>query len=154
IVITTGVGGDKRPWLTFEDDGVGLTEADIHRFLATIGESSKRGPGAREDFLGQFGIGLLSCFVVADEIVAAARPARWLDEKTRVFRGRADGTHDVAASPTSRAPGTTVLLRAKPGSEKLFAPNEIERLALHFGALLPYPISIRRDGSQSLKRIN
>ena len=59
------------PTLVFMDNGVGLTEDEIHRFLATIGESSKRGEhwDRPTDFLGQFGIGLLSCFVVSDEIV-------------------------------------------------------------------------------------
>jgi len=58
------------------DSGIGLTEDEVHRFLATIGRSSKRGVlggGAesvlelgRGDFLGRFGIGLLACFVVAE----------------------------------------------------------------------------------------
>src|SRR5262245_35171576 len=29
--------------LLFQDDGIGLTEKEIHQFLATIGQSSKRG---------------------------------------------------------------------------------------------------------------
>lgn len=62
-----------------EDDGVGLTEADVHTFLATIGRSSKRAEMVAEqrgDFIGQFGIGLLSCFLVADEIHVLSRSMR------------------------------------------------------------------------------
>src|SRR6185369_16210001 len=46
------------PTLVFEDNGIGLTEDEVHRFLATIGSSSKRGElaGLRGDFIGQFGI--------------------------------------------------------------------------------------------------
>ena len=36
-------GASVPPTLTCEDDGVGLTEEEVHQFLATIGESSKRG---------------------------------------------------------------------------------------------------------------
>ena len=56
--------------LSITDSGVGLTEADAHQFLATIGNSSKRDDlaGARREFLGQFGIGLLACFTVANQI--------------------------------------------------------------------------------------
>src|SRR6476469_2577603 len=45
--------------LRITDHGIGLTEADVHRVLATIGHSSKRDDieGARREFLGQFGIG-------------------------------------------------------------------------------------------------
>src|SRR5262245_15867914 len=32
----------KAPTLVFADNGIGLTEEEIHTFLATIGESSKR----------------------------------------------------------------------------------------------------------------
>ncbi|MFG1885060.1 ATP-binding protein [Micromonospora sp. NPDC049102] len=50
--------------LRVEDTGIGLTEAQVHELLATIGRSSKRDDlgFARHEFLGQFGIGLLSCF--------------------------------------------------------------------------------------------
>lgn len=63
------VDGSGRPTLIFQDNGIGLTEVEIHRFLATIGESSKRDDlgAAREEFIGQFGIGLLWCFMVADD---------------------------------------------------------------------------------------
>ena len=47
-----------------------LTPDDVHTFLATIGRSSKRADRLAEqrgDYIGQFGIGLLSCFLVADE---------------------------------------------------------------------------------------
>jgi molecular chaperone HtpG len=61
--------GDGLPRIVFEDDGIGLTEAEIHQFLATLGESSKRRVGDRDraiesDLIGQFGIGLLACFLV------------------------------------------------------------------------------------------
>jgi molecular chaperone HtpG len=42
--------------LRVEDSGIGLTEADVHSLLATIGRSSKRDNGlesARSDFLSK-----------------------------------------------------------------------------------------------------
>src|SRR5438270_3971908 len=33
--------GQKPPTLIVTDNGIGLTEAEVHQFLATIGESSK-----------------------------------------------------------------------------------------------------------------
>ena len=43
-----------------------------------IGSTSQRDDfaAARKDFLGQFGIGLLSCFLVADEIEVVSRSVR------------------------------------------------------------------------------
>ena len=49
--------------LVFTDNGLGLSEAEIHQFLAIIGESSKRNledGRIQTDYIGRFGIGLLS----------------------------------------------------------------------------------------------
>ena len=62
--------GDR---LIFQDNGVGLTQEDVHQFLSVIGQSSKRGELADKDLIGKFGIGLLSCLVVSEAIVVESR---------------------------------------------------------------------------------
>ena len=59
----------------FRDNGIGLKEEEVHRFLTIIGESSKRDTPDADDFIGRFGIGLLSCFVVTNEILVESRSA-------------------------------------------------------------------------------
>ena len=54
--------------MVFQDNGIGLKEEEVYRFLTVIGESSKRDTPDADDFIGRFGIGLLSCFVVTNEI--------------------------------------------------------------------------------------
>ena len=105
IQIRTGANGR----LEVEDSGVGLTEADVHTFLATIGRSSKRAEdggldlsAARQDFIGQFGIGLLACFVVADEITVVSRSARDRGAPAVEWRGRSDGTYQIRALPAEQ----------------------------------------------------
>ena len=79
----------------------------MHELLATIGRSSKRDElgFARHEFLGQFGIGLLSCFLVADEIRVLTRRG---GAPTVLWTGYADGRYDGrpgrASSAPSRAP--------------------------------------------------
>ncbi|MDC0713929.1 HSP90 family protein [Stigmatella sp. ncwal1] len=136
------------PTLLFSDDGIGLTEDEIHRFLATIGESSKREVLAerRGDFIGQFGIGLLSCFMVCDEVLVVTRSARG-GTHTMEWRGRHDGTYTVRPSehPLER-PGTQVFLVARPDAVGLFTPQRVRELALHYGGLLPFPIHLTAGG--------
>lgn len=133
----------KPPTLEMIDNGIGLTEDEIHRFLATVGETSKRGADGRRsgDFIGQFGIGLLSCFVVSDEIVVVTRSARG-DHPAVEWRGRADGTYSVRTLDADIAAGTQVYLSCRPGKEELFRTEAIQDLALHYGVLLPYPIRV------------
>ena len=89
--------------LHVDDSGIGLDEDGIRAVLATIGASTKRDALglARESFLGQFGIGLLSCFLVTDEIRVTTRRAG--TDETWLWVGRDDGTYSVAPSPQPRA---------------------------------------------------
>ena len=66
----------RQARLVFSDNGIGLTREEIHTFLSVIGQSSKRGEMRRGSFIGQFGIGLLSCFLVVDEILVKSRSVR------------------------------------------------------------------------------
>lgn len=128
-------------FLLFRDNGIGLTEDEIHLFLATIGETSKRDGWSLQptDFLGQFGIGLLTCFVVSDEIVVVTRSAKD-SSKTIEWRGRADGTYSLKAREEDIEPGTEVRLHCKSGREDYFVAQTVYRLARHYGGLLPFPI--------------
>jgi len=60
------------------DTGIGLTPEQAAGLLSTVGASSKRDELglARGDYLGQFGIGLLSCFMVSPEIIVTSRSAQ------------------------------------------------------------------------------
>ncbi|WP_372349499.1 HSP90 family protein [Streptomyces sp. KL116D] len=129
-----------------EDDGVGLTEADVHTFLATIGRSSKRAERIAEqraDFIGQFGIGLLSCFLVADEIHVVSRSARTPGAPAVEWRGRGDGSYTVRALPASARPrpGTTVTLTPRADAAEWTRPAQVHALARHFGSLLRHPVT-------------
>lgn len=128
--------------LRVHDTGCGLTEEQVHQLLATIGASGKRDVlgFARREFLGQFGIGLLSCFVVADRIVletstGTAPPVRWT--------GYADGRYTVEPLPeVGRQPGTTVTLVPRPGAEEWLRSARVVELARLFGSLLPVRVRV------------
>ncbi len=127
--------------LRITDTGIGLSEAQVHELLATIGRSSKRdelGYG-RRDFLGQFGIGLLSAFLVADETRVVTRSASGAPAVS--WTGRADGTY--AVGPGERdAIGTTVTLTARRGAEQWFVPETVADLATLYGSMLPFEITV------------
>ncbi|MGH1552959.1 hypothetical protein ACRAWF_15845 [Streptomyces sp. L7] len=117
----------------------GLTEADVHNLLATIGRSSKRADGlqeARSEFLGQFGIGLLACFVVAERIRVVSRSARTPDappvEWTATGR-RLVPPCGPCPPPSIPNPGTTVHLVARAGAGEWLTKERVLALARDFG---------------------
>lgn len=133
--------------LVMTDDGIGLTRDEAETFLATIGRSSKREAVAalREDFLGQFGIGLLACFMVADEIVVVSRSAR--GGPAVEWRGRPDGTYSVRDLDTPLAAGTRVYLRARPDAADWFVADSIRGLLDTFGRHLPVRATLTVNGT-------
>lgn len=136
--------------LILQDDGAGLSEEGIHRFLAVIGQSSKTelvNGKIPEDYIGRFGIGLLSCFMVSDSIVVHTRPAQ--GGPAHVWTGRPDGTYTLERLEECPV-GTTIILTAKPGMERYFQAKKIEELVRYYGLALPVPIYL----NGSTKRIN
>jgi molecular chaperone HtpG len=144
---------DGTPLLIFSDNGVGLTEAEVHQFLATIGKSSKRevgGPGS-SDFIGQFGIGLLSCFVVSSELHLLSRSAK--GGGIVEFKGSPEGNYGVRNVPESELAsmfqrplevGSRVILRAKPEMKDYFDFQFLLERGRRYGGLLPFPIHLEQ----------
>lgn len=116
-----------------DDDGVGLDEERIALCLAKIGYSSKTGD---DGLLGRFGIGLLSGFLVAKELVVDTRRA---GSPSFVWRATADGRWTIGPG-TREAQGTTVRLSLAPGSER-YARAEVLRRALdRYVTYLPFAV--------------
>ncbi|AHI55440.1 HSP90 family protein [Listeria ivanovii] len=151
-------GKPAEKTLILEDNGIGLTEEEVHAFFATIANSSKGektfdGQEAN-DFIGRFGIGLLSCFIVSDEIVMISTSKK--NNETTEWRGKADGTYSVRKLDTeTREPGTQVYLRLRAGLEEHPECEETEYLMntlKKYGSSLESTILIEKDGYE--ERIN
>jgi molecular chaperone HtpG len=135
---TVRVRGDAAAGVVeVEDDGVGLTEERIATCFARIGYSSKTGD---DGVLGRFGIGLLSSFLVARELVAETRregaaPVR--------FRATRDGAWTT--EPGAReAPGTTVRLALDPEHRRYAERATLRALLEEHARYLPF--TVEHDG--------
>ena len=131
------------------DDGVGLTADEMVELLSTVGRSSKRDifDLPRSDYLGQFGIGLLSCFMVAERIVILSRSARggagveWV--------GNGDGTFSVREVEHELPIGTSVHLSPRFDQAELLSTASVLSLAGTFGEFLPVPVRVDLPGGGS-----
>jgi len=137
--------------LEVTDTGVGLTQAEAADVLATIGRSSKRdvelGLG-RAEFLGQFGIGLLSAFMVAESVEVVSRSAADPSAPAVRWRGFDDGRYTLETIDPAQADdeiptcGTRLRLVARRDAEHWLAPETVVMLAEEFGALLPVDVAV------------
>lgn len=126
--------------LTIRDNGIGLTLENIHTFLSVIGESSKRKDLdlSENDFIGRFGIGLLSCFIVCDEIKVVTREIN--SNKGYEWKGRNDGTYTINKIESELEVGTSVYLKAKKGYEEFFEYEYVYEILKYYGRFLPYRV--------------
>ncbi len=141
-----------RPQLCFTDTGTGLTEAEIHRFLAVIGQSSKhdlQNGAVQEDYIGRFGIGLLSCFLVSDVIRVQTRSYQ-TPEQSLEWCGNPDGTYTITPCAPLPQIGTRILLTPKSGAEAYFTPEKLSALVQYYGLPLPEPIYLVQDDRRTL----
>lgn len=138
---------DQRPEMIFEDNGIGLKEEEIHKFLAVIGESSKREAFEAKDYIGKFGIGLLSCFVVSNEIVVESKSA--VSDKAVRWVGKSDGTYKITPIEEQRPIGTKVILLPKDEFRHLFKPDAFRKNLEYYGEALPMPIYLHYENSVS-----
>lgn len=146
---------NRQARLVFADNGIGLTREEIHTFLSVIGQSSKRGEMRRGSFIGQFGIGLLSCFLVADEIVVRSRSVH--EEQAYRWLGRSDGTYQVTEEPGGceageDKPGTEVTLVLKGRMASRYSEERVLGLLKEYGFLIQVPVDF--EGAGGVRRVN
>ncbi|WP_192497025.1 HSP90 family protein [Gulosibacter chungangensis] len=136
---------ESQRLVSVRDYGIGLTEADARNLLATIGASSKRQEfaAARRDFLGQFGIGLLSCFLISDQIEVRSRSAKSPESPTMRWVGYGDGTFAVSqAEEPLDEPGTEIRLHARADEAEWASFTRVRILASQFARFLSFPITV------------
>lgn len=134
--------------VAFRDNGVGLKEEEVYRFLTVIGESSKRDTPDADDFIGRFGIGLLSCFVVTNEIKVESRSA--MGGQPVCWCGKVDGTYELTVTDEERPIGSQVLLKPKSEWLHLFEYETFKKILVNYGEVLPYPIYLHHQGEEEL----
>jgi len=146
----------ERPF-TIVDDGIGLAADEVEDLLATVGRSSKRDvlDMPNSDFLGQFGIGLLSCLMVADAIELVSRKEGRLAVH---WRGQADGTFTVTELTKEQSDavdiGTRVSLEPSPDHADMLGFEGITALVRRYAEYLPIPVLVETPagGAEQLTR--
>ncbi|MDI2027625.1 HSP90 family protein [Saccharopolyspora sp. TS4A08] len=127
------------------DNGIGLDAGEMRALLATIGASSKRADleRAQQDFLGRFGIGLLSCFLIGDAVEVISRSAKTDHAPTVRWVGSSDGTYEITEAPEAlREPGSRIIVRPRPEERAWATPRRLVRVAREFARYLDTPVDV------------
>ena len=85
---------EENRTITFKDTGIGMTKDELITNLGTIAQSGTEGfinedmsEEERKEFIGQFGVGFYSAFLVANKVEVISRsylpdaePFKWISE--------------------------------------------------------------------------
>jgi molecular chaperone HtpG len=138
--------------IRIDDNGSGLTEAEIYSYLTVIGRGYTRDlrerlasedPSLSRTLVGEFGIGFLSAFLLASEVVVDTRaadspPLRWSSVGDEQFEMQPGGREET---------GTTVQLRLKPSALFLLNEQNLIRVVREYADFLPTPIHVQGSGT-------
>ncbi len=147
--ITITADPDART-LNVEDNGVGMSQADMAEALGTIARSgtkafverleaaSKDGEGAQ--LIGQFGVGFYSAFMVAERVEVFSRPAG--SDEAACWSSDGKGAYSIAAVPLDQAParGTRVVLHLMEDAKDFAERWRIEQVVRSQSGHVPVPI--------------
>jgi molecular chaperone HtpG len=115
-LITDLTGGQGR--IVFRDNGIGMRDSDLIEFLSAIGRSGTQ--AALEDVpeaIGQFGIGFLSGFVVAERIEVRTRHWTARPEEGCLWQSHGDQDYNISPVTLDRI-GSEVTVLLKDASDR------------------------------------
>lgn len=137
--------------LTIEDNGIGMTTADMSEALGTIARSgtkafmdriaaNKEGEGTQ--LIGQFGVGFYSAFMVAERVDVVSRRAG--SDEAAMWSSDGLGTYTIAPVEVTEAPprGTRVVLNLMEDAKDFAERFKVERIVKAQSGHVPVPISI------------
>lgn len=137
--------------LTIRDNGIGMTEDELHKHLGTIAKSGtkefmekleKAKEGGAHNLIGQFGVGFYSSFMVAEKVEVTTRSG--LDQKAHkwISDGKTGYTIEEA---TKDSRGTEIVLYFSEGNHELIEDWKIRELVKKYSNYVPVPIMIQEE---------
>ena len=149
--------------LSVSDTGIGMSREEVVANIGTIAKSGTRelrerikqgqSPEMLTEFIGQFGVGFYSSFMVADKVTLVTRRAG--ESAATMWESTGDGSYRLAETERSGR-GTTITLKLKPvdpetGMENFTDEWTLSRIVKRYSDFIAYPI-ICRSERQELER--
>ncbi len=147
--------------LTLEDNGIGMTAADMGETLGTIARSGTKAfvdklaaekDGEGQQLIGQFGVGFYSAFMVAGRVDVVSRRAG--TDAAASWSSDGQGTYTIAPVDVADAPtrGTRVTLHLLDDARTYAERYTVERIVKAQSGHVPVPIFVKEQGSEEEER--
>jgi molecular chaperone HtpG len=146
--ICVSVDSDNKT-VTIEDNGIGMTRAEVIEHLGTIAKSGTAafleqlsGDEKKDSLLiGQFGVGFYSSFIVADRVEVITRKAG-TDEATH-WESEGEAEFSVAEAQRNQS-GTTVILHLKDDAEEFANDWRVRSVIKKYSDHISVPVMMQK----------
>ena len=152
--VTVKTNPEERT-LTFIDNGIGMDDEDIEKFLSVIG-STGTGENRKlleerfsRDLIGQFGIGLLSAFLVASKVSVLTRKLG--NDNAFMWENTGSMDCEIHYDVKRQDVGSTVTVYLKPEYSYLLDGNKLKEIIIKYCDFITVPIRI--NGTEPVNSI-
>ncbi len=143
--LTIHVSVDKKAGtITIRDRGIGMTEAEVKKYLNQLALSSaeefvKKYQG-KTNIIGHFGLGFYSAFMVADKVEVITRTYK---KTPKAVHWVCEGNPEYEMEEHDRKErGTDIILHISDDSKEFLESDRIEGLLKKYCSFLPFPIQM------------
>ncbi len=148
--------------ITVEDNGIGMSSAELEKNLGTIAHSDSRDFKQLEEvanskdanIIGQFGVGFYSAFMVAQKVEVLSRAYG----SSEAYRWESDGIEGYTISPAEKEHcGTVITLHLKDNTDdenfdRFLSEWDLTQLVHTYSNYVRYPITMMVTKSRELPK--
>ncbi len=155
IVVTTD---EKAKTLTVEDNGIGMTEEEVEKYITQIAFSGaadfveKYEKAGGDGIIGHFGLGFYSAYMVSENIEIFTKSYR---EDAPAVHWASDGESTYTIETCEKAErGTKIVMHLAPEEKEFLKEFEVRRLLNKYCSFMPYEIYLNPKGTEEDKPVN
>lgn len=136
--------------LTISDNGIGMTFEEVEKYISQIAFSGAEdffkkyeSANAKDQFIGHFGLGFYSAFMVSKKVEIAAQSCQ--ADQDSVFWA-SDGSSDYQIEKTKKqSRGCVITLRIDDDSQEFLEEEKIKSVLLKYCPFFSYPIYLNGE---------
>ena len=155
ITVTTD---EKARTLTVEDNGVGMTEEEVEKYITQIAFSGaadfleKYEKAGGDGIIGHFGLGFYSAYMVSERIEIFTKSFR---EDAKAVHWESDGESTYTIGDCEKETrGTRVVMHLAEGEKEFSKESTIRTLLAKYCSFMPYEIYLNPKGTEEDKPVN